>query len=144
VSLILTAKVGRCLVLLPYDGEHNDLYLSSIEPAVARHMIPVRLDRLPKSDLIYNGLANEVRSSSAMIVDITRRSENVMYEVGYAHGCGLTPLIYTRNRSRLDELPIYLQTLNVRLVSDATPVDVLIDEYLRSMKDARRFRQVAR
>jgi len=39
VDLIRTAKVGRCLVLLPYDDEHNSLYTLSIEPAVASHMI---------------------------------------------------------------------------------------------------------
>jgi hypothetical protein len=53
VDLIRTAKVGRCLVLLPYDDEHDTLYTSTIEPAVARHMIPIRLDRLPKSEAIY-------------------------------------------------------------------------------------------
>jgi hypothetical protein len=42
VDLIRTAKVGRCLVLLPYDEEHNGLYNSSIEPTVARYMIASR------------------------------------------------------------------------------------------------------
>jgi hypothetical protein len=142
VRLIRTAKVGRCLVLLPYDDEHNDLYTSSIEPSVARHMVPVRLDRLPRSEAIYTTFADSIRSSSAVIADITLLNENVMYEVGYAHGQGLAPLIYTRDAARLEQLPVYFRTLNVRLASGETTVEVLVDAYLRSFKAAHRAHQL--
>ena len=142
VDLIKTAKVGRCLVLLPYDDVHNELYRSLIEPAVSKHMIALRLDRLPKSEAIYTSFAEAIRSSAAVIADITLLNENVMYEIGYAHGRGLTPLIYTRDATRLDQLPVYFRTLNVRLASTATPVDTLIDEYLLSFSAARRVHQV--
>jgi len=124
-------------VLLPYDDQHDSLYTSLIEPTVARHMIPVRLDRLPRSEAIYTSFADAVGSSTAVIADITLLNENVMYEVGYAHGRGLTPLIYTRDAARLEQLPVYFRTLNVRLASQATPVDILIDDYLRSFKAGR-------
>jgi hypothetical protein len=137
VTLIQTAKFGKCLVLLPYDDEHNSLYTSTIEPSVSRHMIPVRLDRLPRSDAIYTSFADAIRSSSAIIADITLLNENVMYEVGYAHGHGLTPLIYTRDAARLESLPVYFRTLNVRRVSQEQPVHLLVDEYLRSFKATR-------
>ena len=137
VDLISTAKVGRCLVLTPYDDEHDSLYKSTIEPAVAQHMIPLRLDRLPKSEAIYTSFADAIQSASAVIADITTLNENVMYEIGYSHGRGLTPLIYTRDADRLTQLPVYFRTLNVRLASDATPVNNLIDNYLRSLKARR-------
>jgi hypothetical protein len=142
VDLLRTAKVGRCLVLLPYDDVHNRLYTSTIEPSVARHMIPMRLDRLPRSEAIYTSFADAVRSSLAIIADITLLNENVMYEVGYVHGRGLTPLIYTRDAARLEQLPVYFRTLNVRLASEATPVNILIDDYLRSVKAARRVNEL--
>jgi hypothetical protein len=138
VELLQTAKVGRCLVLLPFDSEHHDLYRTDIEPAIVRHMIPLRLDRLPRSEAIYTSFADAVRSSTAVIADITRINENVMYEIGYAHGCGLTPLIYTRDPARLDRLPVYFRTLNVRLAPSAIGVGSLVDEYLRSYKASRR------
>jgi len=138
IELIHTARVGRCLVLMPYDKVHNALYKSSIEPAVSRHMIPLRLDGLPRSGAIYESFAEAVRSSSAVIADITRFNKNVMYEVGYAHGVGLTPLIYTRNPARLQALPVYFRTLNVRPVTETATVDTLIDEYLTSFKATRR------
>jgi hypothetical protein len=142
VALLLTAKVGRCLVLLPYDDQHNQLYASLIEPTIAKHMIPIRLDRLPRSDAIYTTFTDAIQSSSAVVADITLLNENVMYEVGYAHGRGLTPLIYTRDAARLEQLPVYFRTLNVRLASDATPIDILIEDYLRSLKVTRRVHQL--
>jgi hypothetical protein len=142
VDLIRTAKVGRCLVLLPYDNVHNELYTSTIEPAVARHMIPVRLDRLPRSEAIYTSFADAIRSSQAVIADITLLNENVMYEVGYAHGRGLTPLIYTRDAARLEQLPVYFRTLNVRLTSMEAPLNILIDDYLRSLRTNHRVHQI--
>ena len=142
VDLIAKAKVGRCLVLFPYDGVHNELYTSLIQPAVAKHMIPVRLDRLPTSEAIYTSFADAIRSSSAVIADITLLNENVMYEVGFAHGRGMTPLIYTRDAARLEQLPVYFRTLNVRLASTETPVNILIDDYLQSIRTARRVHQI--
>jgi hypothetical protein len=141
VDLLRTAKIGRCLVLTPYDDEHDILYKSVIEPAVARHMIPVRLDRLPSSEAIYTSFADAIRTSSAVIADITILNENVMYEVGYSHGRGLTPLIYTRDEARLTQLPVYFRTLNVRLATDQTPVNILVEDYLRSLKATRRLQQ---
>jgi hypothetical protein len=134
VELIKTAKVGRCLVLLPYDEEHNLLYSSRLEPAISKHMIPVRLDRLPGSEAIYTSFADAVRTSSAVIADITLLNENVMYEIGYVHGLGITPLIYTREETRRNELPVYFRTLNVRLASPDTPLEQLVDEYLHSFR----------
>jgi hypothetical protein len=143
VALLQTAKVGKCLVLIPYDDEHKLLYRTTIEPAITKHMIPVRLDHLPRSEAIYSSFADAIGSSTAVIADITTLNENVMYEVGYAHGRGLTPLIYTRDEARLHQLPVYFRTLNVRLASQEMPMQALIDEYLTSLKSTRRLRQRA-
>ena len=134
VDLLRTAKVGKCLVLLPYDDHHKKLYKSSIEPTVARHMFPLLLSRLPGSAAIYTSFADAMRTSSGVIVDVTDLNENVMYEVGYAHGRGLTPLLFTRNAARVNDLPVYLRTLNVQVASEAVPLDRLIEEYLCSLK----------
>ena len=103
VDLIRTAKIGRCLVLMPYDPAHKSLYKSLIEPTIARHMIPLCLSQLPRSEAIYTSFADAIRSSSAVIADVTLLNQNVMYEIGYAHGCGLTPLLYTRDAARLED-----------------------------------------
>ena len=138
VELIRTAKVGRCLVLLPFDETHDRLYASVIQKAIGRHMIPLRLDRLPASGAIYSSFADAIQTASGVIADITSLNENVMYEIGFAHGRGITPLIYTRNAARLKKLPVYFRTLNVKLASKREPVQVLIDEYLTSLRASRR------
>jgi hypothetical protein len=140
IKLLKTAKVGRCLVLLPFDRKHDDLYASTIEPAISQHMIPVRLDRHPSSAVISASFADAIKRSSAVIADITTLNKNVMYEIGYSHGLGLTPLIFTRKKARLTKLPIYLRNRNVRFASDIQPVDTLIEDYLHSVKSARRLK----
>ena len=137
VALLQTAKVGRCLVLLPYDTEHDAIYESILEPEVSRHMFAVRLDELPKSDAIYISFAKAVDDAAAVIIDITQLNENVMYEVGFAHGRGLSPLLYTRVASRLENLPVYLRTLNVHLVTDLTKLAPLVSLHLSEIQAAR-------
>ena len=124
-------------MLLPYDAEHEDIYRSTIEPAVSEQMMPLRLDQLPKSDAIYTSFAHAIDDATAVIVDITQLNENVMYEVGFAHGRGLSPLIYTRDAARLENLPVYFKTLNVRLVSHLAQLAPLVGEYLGEIKAAR-------
>ncbi len=138
VDLIKTAKVGKCLVLLPYDETHNRLYAREIRPTVAARMLPVRLDNLPSSRAIYTSFADAIQQASAVVADVTTINGNVMYEIGYAHGRGLTPLLYTRNRARVNNLPVYFRTLNVKVVSARTPLTKLIGDYLQEVKDARR------
>jgi hypothetical protein len=142
VKLIRTAKVGKCLVLFPYDDEHNRLYDAVIEPAVERHMIPLLLGRLPASNAIYTSFADAMQTAAAVIADVTVLNDNVMYEVGFAHGRALTPLIYTRDKERLLQLPVYFRTLNVRLAPDSETIRSIIDEYLRSLKGIQKVHQL--
>ena len=141
VGLLKTARVGKCLVLSPFDEVHNALYSSVVERAVARHMVPLRLDHHPRSDAIYNSFMEAIRSSSAVIIDVTVLNQNVMYEIGYAHGygSGLPLLIYAREQARLDDLPLYLRTLNVRLAAKPVEpaIEALIDGFLDSVKHRR-------
>jgi hypothetical protein len=137
IELLDTAKVGKCLVLLPFDNVNNQLYASLIKPVVAKHTIPVRLDRLPRSGAIYRSFADAVQTSLAVIADVTDLNHSVMYEIGFAHGRCVEPLLYTREANRLEHLPAYFKTLNVRLQSKETPLDVIIDEYLDSFRHTR-------
>lgn len=134
VELLRTAKIGRCLVLMPFDTAHNQLYEEAIRPAIERHTHPIRLDAVPRSDAIYGTFQDAIRSATAVIVDVTDFNENVMYEIGFAHALGLKPLIYSRDAARLDHLPLYLRTLNVRLATPTMPVSQLVEEYVRSFR----------
>jgi hypothetical protein len=75
-----------------------------------------------------------VRSGWAIIGDVTQLNPNVMYEIGYAHGSGATPLLYARDAARLQDPPVHLKTLNIRLADETTPLEKLIDESLGSVR----------
>src|SRR5262249_5997896 len=66
-ELIRAAKVGQCNVLMPYDDDHHPRHSTPVEPAVAKHMIPINLARLPSSEAIYTSFADNVGSASAII-----------------------------------------------------------------------------
>ncbi|WP_153800297.1 hypothetical protein [Foetidibacter luteolus] len=137
VSLIATARFGKCLVLCPFDDVHKTIYESIIEPEIRKHMIPLRLDLLPVSNAISSNFADAIQTSLGVIVDITVANDNVMYEIGYAHALKMVPLIYTREASRLADLPVYLRTLNIKLVSDKTPLQQILSEYIESIRPRR-------
>jgi len=133
VDVIGSARVGRCLVLQPYTDADDDLYASVIRPAVEDHMQSVRLKDATGSQQIYASFFEAVAYSTTIIADITYLNENVMYEVGYAHGRGLQPLLFTLDPSRINSLPVYFQTLNVHAVTRAE-LPTVVGEHLRDTK----------
>jgi len=132
-EVIRSARVGRRLVLQPYRASDEMLYTSTLRPEIEKEMIAVRLKDVAGSQQIYASFFEAVADSTAIIADISELNENVMYEVGYAHGRGLQPLLFTLNASRIQSLPIYFRTLNVHAVTveDLPP---LIRNHLRDVK----------
>jgi hypothetical protein len=94
-----SARLGRCLVLQPYRAADEQLYTSILRPAIENEMIAVRLKDAAGSQQIYASFFEAVSYSTAIIADISELNENVMYEVGYAHGRGLQPLLFTLDAS---------------------------------------------
>lgn len=133
VEVIRSARLGRCLVLQPYRAADEKLYTSILRPAIEEEMIAVRLKDAAGSQQIYASFFEAVSYSTAIIADISGLNENVMYEVGYAHGRGLQPLLFTLDESRIQSLPIYLRTLNVHAVT-AEDLPILIRNHLRAVK----------
>jgi hypothetical protein len=137
VELMKTAKVGKCLVLLPFHGDHRQTYDEQIRPAIEQHMIPFRLDEVPTSELIHTNFNDAIRSATAIVADVTTDNLNVMYEIGYARAQGLTPLLFTLEERKPEAMPIYLRSMNVRTTS-LEKLGPLIDEYLRDIKQLRK------
>jgi hypothetical protein len=133
VDVIRSARVGRCLVLQPYREGDDERYTAVIKPTIEAQMQAVRLKDIGGSQQIYSSFFDAVAYSTAIIADITAMNDNVMYEVGYAHGRGLQPLLYTLDPARVSRLPVYLRTLNVHAVSE-NGLPSLIREYLSDVK----------
>jgi hypothetical protein len=133
VEVVSSARLGRCLVLQPYRAADEELYTAVLRPAIEEEMIAVRLKDAAGSQQIYTSFFDAVSHSTAIIADISGLNENVMYEVGYAHGRGLQPLLFTFDASQLQSLPIYLRTLNVHAVS-VEDLPALIRSHLKAVK----------
>ncbi len=132
-DVIRSTRLGRCLVLQPYRAADEQLYTSTLRPAIENEMIAVRLKDAAGSQQIYASFFEAVSCSTAIIADISELNENVMYEVGYAHGRGLQPLLFTLDASRIQSLPTYLRTLNVHAVT-VEDLPNLIRSHLRAVK----------
>ena len=133
VEVIRSARLGRCLVLQPYRDTDEQLYTSILRPAIEEEMIAVRLKDTAGSQQIYASFFEAVSYSTAIVADISDLNENVMYEVGYAHGRGLQPLLFSLDATRIGSLPIYLRTLNVHAVT-VENLPELIRSHLRAVK----------
>lgn len=107
------AKIGRCLVLLPYDRVDDEFYNRVVRPAVESVMMCDRLDHRPSSEAIRASFATSVERSQSVIADVTSANVNVMYEVGYALARGARLLLFTRDASVVEHLPLYLRDLNI-------------------------------
>jgi hypothetical protein len=137
VKVVSSARVGRCLILQPHRENADEiLYRDVIKPAVQSEMLAVRLKDNIGSKQIYTSFLDAISQSTTIVADITSLNENVMYEVGYAHGHGMQPLLFTLDPTGVDRLPLYIRALNVHSVSRAD-LPTLIQDHLRDVKRGR-------
>jgi len=137
-DLIARARIGRCLVLLPFDQEHNTLFEKFIEPAVESMMICDRLDHRPGSAPIRTSFVDAVDRASAVIADVTDINPNVMYEIGYALAKGLKPLFYCKDTMFVERLPVYLRDLNISVISSDEDLALRIKRHLAEVRSEAR------
>ena len=137
-GLVARARVDRCLVLLPFDATHDELFRAVIEPAVESVMICDRLDRRPGSAPIRTNFVDAVERASAVIADVTDVNPNVMYEAGYALAKGLAPLFFSQNSAVVERLPVYLRDLNIAVTESDEVLGQRIRTHLQEVRSAAR------
>jgi len=101
-------------------------------------MLAERLDYHPESDVIRDNFYRQIQESAAVIADVTVVNPNVMYEIGYAHGRGMMPLLFHRRRpgqvGTPGDLPVYLRDLNIAVIDLDSELAERIQDYLRAAK----------
>ncbi len=137
-DLVARARVGRCLVLLPFDAAHDTLFRDVIEPTVESVMICDRLDHRPGSAPIRSNFVDAVDRACAVIADVTDINPNVMYEIGYALAKGLEPLFYCQDTMVVEQLPVYLRDLNIALTESREDLAQRIRTHLTEVRSAAR------
>jgi hypothetical protein len=131
-GLIRQARVGRCLVLMPF-ADHDGLY-RVIKEAVEDVMACERLDHLPGSYPIRSNFVDAVERSLAVIADVSDVNPNVMYEIGFAIAKGVKPMLFCRQGSPVENLPVYLRDLNIARVASDDALAQHIRQHLLDVK----------
>ena len=130
IDILASARVSRCLALLPFDDEHNDFYDQELKPIIERQMIAVRLDRQPVSQSIDRNFQNALDNCRAIVADVTQPNLSVMYEIGYAHAKGISPFLFRRQPLSQGKLPVYVTSRNVAVIDENKDLSDLILNYL--------------
>ena len=74
---------------MPFTEQFELLFDTALEPAALEAGVALRrVDRQAFTGDIVAEIRRLIRSSAGMIADLTGLNDNVLYEVGVAHGCG--------------------------------------------------------
>jgi hypothetical protein len=100
-SLISATTSRLCFVMMPYGANFDRVYRLVIAPAVRENGLEVlRADETSGPVVVMEQILAAIKQSRLAIADLTNRSLNVMFEVGYAHSAG-KPLILLDETSDL-------------------------------------------
>jgi Nucleoside 2-deoxyribosyltransferase len=87
-------------VLMPFAPAFDDEYKLAIKPACeAAGAYGERVDEQLFHDNILERIYNQISKADLIIADVTGRSANVLYEVGYAHALDKRVIILARDAS---------------------------------------------
>jgi hypothetical protein len=116
------AAEKRCLVLMPFGGEHDTFYTEVLYRTIERAgWVPDRLDRDAFAGHIPALFLAHFARARAVVVDVTGSNPNVMYELGQVHARGVDPFLVLRGtsaRRSITELPFYLRQEKLSAAAD--------------------------
>jgi len=86
-------------VLMPFDRQFDDVYSLGIKDAVDKAgALAERVDeQVFHREGILERIYNQIEIADLIIADMTGRSPNVFYEVGYAHAKKKLCVLLTKN-----------------------------------------------
>lgn len=104
----MTTKPKKfCFVLMPFDGEFDDIYQLGIKQScIDAGAYCERVDEQIFNESILDRIYNQISKADIVIADMTNRNPNVFYEVGYAHALGKVTILLTKNS---DDIPFDLK-----------------------------------
>lgn len=104
---MITTPKTFCFVLMPFRSEFDDIYQIGIKEACDKASAYCeRVDEQIFTESILDRIYNQISKADIVIADMTDRSPNVFYEVGYAHALGKLTILLTQNA---DDIPFDLK-----------------------------------
>ncbi|UCE36702.1 MAG: hypothetical protein JSW00_14475 [Thermoplasmata archaeon] len=116
-SEILTQFVMRVekgdyvFVAMPFAEEFENVYDFGIRlPIIEKQFQPIRTDKKYFVGSVLREIQNRIQKSILVIADISTLNPNVMFELGYAQGCGKPTIIICRTG---EKLPFNVSGMNI-------------------------------
>ncbi len=114
----------KCFVIQPFDNDVFDKrYDEVIAPAISSvvDLEPYRVDRDPKTKIVYQDIQDGIKESLLCLADITTDNPNVWFELGYALATGKEiVMICAEGR---DKFPFDIQHRHIIRYKTGSPSD---------------------
>lgn len=95
-----------CVYFCPYKKKYRSVFEKAVSPACVDIQInPICLDRISAPGNIMNEILKAIFIAGIVVVDISERNANVMYELGLCHGLKRIHEVVILSREPLDKLP---------------------------------------
>lgn len=109
VVVDLTEVTNTCFVVMPFQATFESEYTKVIRPAIeAKGLKCVRGDEIYSRQSIVHDIWLSIRKARLVVVELSDRNPNVMYEIGLAHAIGKPIILLTRSE---DDVPFDLKSL---------------------------------
>jgi hypothetical protein len=107
MNILTTKPKPFVFVLMPFDSEFDDIYkFGVLEAAQDANAYAERVDEQIFTEGILERIFSQINKADVVVADMTGRSANVFYEVGYAHALGKIVILLTQN---VEDIPIDLK-----------------------------------
>lgn len=118
---------------MPFDQQFNDVYTLGIKEAVEKAgVLAERVDeQVYHREGILERIYNQIEIADLIIADMTGKSPNVFYEVGYAHAKNKLCVLLTRNP---EDIPFDLKHHRHIVYSSVSDLRSKISHDLNSIK----------
>jgi nucleoside 2-deoxyribosyltransferase len=106
----------QCFVPMPFAPESDAIWNAVVRPAVVDVSDTcIRGDDIFMTGSFTDALYEQIRAADYLIADLTDRSPNVYYELGYAHAPGKPVILLTQD---LADVAIDLWTQRIIAYTD--------------------------
>ena len=97
-------RLDYAFVAMPFDGDDPqliDVYEAIKDAAKTCGIIAERVDDVESNDRITDRIMESISKAHIVIVDLTKERPNVLFEAGFAHGVGKTPIYIARSGTQI-------------------------------------------
>ena len=109
----------NCFVIMPFDPELTVVYDLVIKPYVEQKgFICKRADEIYSSRTIMGDIWTAIQQAEIIIADMTKKSPNVMYELGLCHALWKKVILLTQEK---DDVPFDLKSSRLIMYDSSLP-----------------------